>query len=180
MIFQDTPLAGVVIVEPELLSDERGAFARTFCAEEFAAHGLDGRVAQSNISLNRRAGTLRGMHYQADPHGEAKLVRVTRGAIFDVAVDLRPASPTYLGWFGIELSAENQRALAMPVGCAHGFQSLRDDTEVLYLMSAPYVPGADRGVRWDDPAFGIQWPAPPPGRTRTMSERDASYPDHAS
>ncbi|HLI59504.1 MAG TPA: dTDP-4-dehydrorhamnose 3,5-epimerase [Solirubrobacteraceae bacterium] len=176
MIFQDTPLPGVVIVEPEMLADERGAFARTFCAEEFEARGLDPRVAQTNISLNARAGTLRGMHYQAAPHGEAKLVRVTRGAIYDVAIDLREGSPTRLRWFGTELTAENRRALHIPAGCAHGFQSLRDDTEVLYLMSTPYVPGAGRGVRWNDPAFAVEWPAPPPSG-RTMSERDATYPD---
>jgi dTDP-4-dehydrorhamnose 3,5-epimerase len=179
VIFNDTALEGVLLVDPELLTDERGGFARTFCTEEFAEHGLDARVVQSNISLNARAGTLRGMHYQADPHGEAKLVRVTSGAIFDVAVDLRPSSPTYLQWFGTELSSQNQRALWIPVGCAHGFQTLHDDSEVLYLMSAPYVPGAGRGVRWDDPAFGIEWPAPPSGGMRTMSERDATYPDSA-
>ena len=177
MIFHDTPLAGVVVVELELLGDERGAFARTFCTEEFAAHELDTTVAQCNISHNDRAGTLRGMHYQAEPHGEAKLVRATSGAIFDVAVDLRPASRTYLGWYATELSADNRRGLSIPTGCAHGFQTLRDDTEVLYLMSTPYVPGAARGVRWDDPAIGIEWPEPPPGAVRMMSERDATYPD---
>lgn len=179
VIFQDTPLEGVVVVEPELLGDERGAFARTFCSEEFAARGLDPRVAQTNVSLNPRAGTLRGMHYQADPYEEAKLVRVTRGAIFDVAVDLRVGSPTRLGWFGTELTAESHRALYIPAGCAHGFQSLSDDTEVLYIMSTPYVPSAGRGVRWDDPAFAIRWPEPP-AVGRTMSERDATYPDFAA
>jgi dTDP-4-dehydrorhamnose 3,5-epimerase len=177
VIFHDTPLAGVVVVELELLGDERGAFARTFCTEEFGAHGLDTTVAQCNISLNGRAGTLRGMHYQAEPHGEAKLVRATRGAIFDVAIDLRAASPTYLGWYATELTAENRRALSIPTGCAHGFQTLCDDTEVLYLMSTPYVSGAGRGVRWDDPAIGIEWPEPPSGTVRTMSERDATYPN---
>jgi dTDP-4-dehydrorhamnose 3,5-epimerase len=176
VIFHDTPLAGVAVVEAELLADERGAFARTFCTEEFASRGLDSRVAQTNISLNTRAGTLRGLHYQTDPHGEAKLVRCPRGAIFDVAVDLRPDSPTYRAWFGAELSADNHRALFIPVGCAHGFQSLHDDSEVLYLMSTPYVPGAGRGVRWDDPAFGIRWPESPAGG-RIISERDAAYPD---
>ena len=176
MIFQDTSLVGVVVVEPEMLADERGAFARTFCTEEFEARGLDARVAQTNISFNPRAGTLRGMHYQAAPHGEAKLVRVTCGAIYDVAVDLRDSSPTRLGWFGTELSADNHRALYIPAGCAHGFQSLSDDTEVLYLISTAYVPGAGRGVRWDDPAFSIRWPDPP-ADGRTMSERDATYPD---
>lgn len=178
MIFRDTPLRGTFVIEPELRSDERGAFARTFCAEEFSAHGLDPGVAQVNISLNERSGTLRGLHYQADPHGEAKLVRCTRGVIFDVAVDLRPASPSYRRWFAAELTAEGHRALFIPVGCAHGFQSLCDDSEVLYLMSAPYVPGAGRGVRWDDPAFDIRWPEPPAGG-RTISQRDATYPDLA-
>lgn len=176
MIFRGTALGGVQVVEPELLGDERGAFARTFCAEEFREHGLDPSIAQANISLNRRAGTLRGMHYQAEPHGEGKLVRVTRGAVFDVAIDLRPGSPTHRQWFGGELTADNRLALFIPVGCAHGFQSLVDDTEVLYLISAPYVAGAGRGVRWDDPAIGIAWPDPPPGG-RVISERDATYPD---
>jgi dTDP-4-dehydrorhamnose 3,5-epimerase len=179
VIFHDTPLAGVVVVEPELLTDERGAFARTFCTEEFTAQGLDPRLSQVNISFNPRAGTVRGMHYQAEPHGEAKLVRVTRGAIFDVAIDLRPKSPTRRQWFGVQLTAEDRSALYIPKGCAHGFQTLRDDTEVLYLMSNPYVEGAGRGVRWDDPALGIDWPQPPVGG-RTISERDATYPDLSS
>lgn len=171
-----TPLAGVVVVELDRIEDDRGAFARTFDAALFAEAGLDARVAQGNLSYNRRAGTLRGMHFQRAPHGEAKLVRAVRGAVFDVAVDLRPASPTYCRWFGAELSAENGNALVVPDGCAHGFQTLTDDAELLYLMSTPFVPGAGDGVRWDDPAFGIAWPDAPPGG-RTIAERDATYPD---
>lgn len=176
VIFTATTIHDVVLIEPERLADDRGHFARTFDAEAFAARGLDARIAQCSTSFNRRAGTLRGMHYQADPHGEAKLVRCTRGAIFDVAVDLRRDSPSFGGWWGAQLSAENGAALFIPSGCAHGFQTLSDDTEIHYQISVPYVPGAGRGVRWDDPAFGIDWPpAPPEGRT--MSERDAAYPD---
>jgi dTDP-4-dehydrorhamnose 3,5-epimerase len=177
MIFSATPIAGVFLVEPERITDARGHFARTYGAMEFAAHGLDPHVSQCSTSFNARAGTLRGMHYQAHPHMEAKLVRCTRGAIHDVALDLRPGSPTYLGWHGVELSEDNGHALFLPTGCAHGFQTLRDATEVLYQISIPYQAAAARGVRWDDPAFAIAWPDPPPGG-RTVSERDASYPDH--
>jgi dTDP-4-dehydrorhamnose 3,5-epimerase len=133
-------------------------------------------VVQMSTSFNRRAGTLRGMHFQAEPHGEDKLVRCTRGAVFDVAVDLRADSPTLHRWHGVELSADNGIALWIPRGFAHGFQTLTNGAEVLYAMSTPFVPGSGRGVRWDDPAFGIAWPEPPPGG-RTMSDRDAAYPD---
>ena len=166
-----TPLTGAWVVELERLEDERGHFARTFDAELFAAHGIDGRVAQASTSFNRRAGTLRGMHFQAEPHGEAKLVRVTRGAVFDAIVDLRTRE-----WFGIKLTADNDRSLFVPAGFAHGFQTLTADTEVLYVMSTPYVAEAARGVRWDDPAFAIDWPEAPAGR-RVVSERDATYED---
>jgi dTDP-4-dehydrorhamnose 3,5-epimerase len=178
MIFQETAINGAWIVAPEPIEDERGLFARTFCAEEFQARGIDIRVAQCNTSFNARAGTLRGLHFQAEPHGEAKLVRCTQGAIYDVAVDLRPDSPSYRRWFSVELTAANRRAFFIPEGCAHGFQSLRDASEVLYQMSTPYVPGAERGLRWDDPAFGVKWPEPPV-HGRTISKRDASYPDVA-
>ena len=178
MTILDTPIGGAYVIDPELIVDERGAFARTFCAEEFAARGLDPRVAQCNTSVNTRAGTLRGMHYQAAPHGEAKLVRCTRGAIYDVAVDLRAGSDTYLRWFAVELTEENRRAFFIPAGCAHGFQTLLNASEVLYQMSAPYVPDAGRGVRWDDPGIGIEWPDPPMSG-RTISTRDAGYPDFA-
>jgi len=170
MILRPTPLEGVRVVEPERVHDERGFFARTYDVADL------GPVVQMSTSFNARAGTLRGLHFQADPHGEDKLVRCTRGAIFDVAVDLRPGFPTRHRWFGVELTEENGVALWIPKGFAHGFQTLVDDTEVLYAMSTPYVPGAGRGVRWDDPAFAIEWPKPPAGG-RTMSERDATYPD---
>ena len=177
--FADTPLAGVFLVQPERLIDERGHFAPTYCAGEFAEHGLEPAIAQCSTSFNGRAGTLRGMHYQVDPHAEHKLVRCTRGAIYDVAVDLRPGSPSYRRWYAIELDQERANALFVPSGCAHGFQTLRDDSEVLYQISTPYEPSASRGVRWDDPAFGIVWPDPPSGR-RTISDRDASYPDYVA
>jgi dTDP-4-dehydrorhamnose 3,5-epimerase len=178
VIFLETPLDGTFVIRPELVTDERGAFARTFSSEEFSGRGLDPRVSQCSVSCNVRAGTLRGLHYQAAPHGEAKLVRCTRGSIYDVAVDLRRGSASYLHWFAAILSEENRDALFIPAGCAHGFQTLSDGSEVLYQMSTPYVPDAGRGVRWDDPAFGIEWPAPPPGGL-TISERDATYPDFA-
>jgi dTDP-4-dehydrorhamnose 3,5-epimerase len=173
MRFNESKVAGVYLIEPEPVADERGFFARTWCREEFAANGLNPELAQANISFNARKGTLRGMHYQADPHAEAKLVRCTRGAIFDVAVDLRLGSPTYRSWFGAELSDANRAMLYVPEGCAHGFLTLDDATEVAYQMSAPYAPAAAQGVRWDDPAFGIQWP----GEVLVINERDRSYPD---
>jgi dTDP-4-dehydrorhamnose 3,5-epimerase len=176
--FRETPVAGSYVVELDRLEDERGYFARTFSAGEFAAHGLETRVDQCSTSFNARRGTLRGLHYQAAPHGEVKLVRCTRGAIYDVAVDLRPGSPSYLRWAAAELTPDNGRALYVPEGCAHGFQTLQDASEVLYQIATAYVPEAARGVRWDDPAFDIEWPpAPPEGRT--MAARDARYPDFA-
>ena len=176
MRFIETPLPGAWVIELERLADERGWFARTFDAEEFRARGLNPDVVQCNASFNAARDTLRGMHYQAEPHGESKLVRCVRGAIFDVAVDLRPDSPTYRGWHGVELSAENRLAFYIPAGLAHGFQTLTDDCEVLYQMGHRYVPEAARGVRWDDPAFAIEWPEP---HERIISERDRSYPDFA-
>jgi dTDP-4-dehydrorhamnose 3,5-epimerase len=172
--FVATPLAGAFVIELDLLADERGHFARTFDAQEFARHGLDPAVVQCNTSFNSRAGTLRGMHYQADPDGEAKLVRCTRGAVFDVIVDLRPGSGTHCRWFGTELTADNGRMLYVPVGFAHGFQTLADESEVSYQMSHHYVAEQARGVRWDDPAFGIEWPP----ADRTISDRDRQYPDY--
>jgi dTDP-4-dehydrorhamnose 3,5-epimerase len=171
-----TPLSGAWIVEPERLEDERGFFARTFDRAAFESRGLDPAVVQCNTSFNRRAGTLRGMHHQTEPHGEPKLVRCTRGAIHDVIVDLRPGSPTRTQWFGVDLSDENGIALYVPRGMAHGFQTLVDDSEVLYMMGAAYAPEAASGVRWDDPAFGIEWPPAPVGG-RVLSDRDARYPD---
>jgi dTDP-4-dehydrorhamnose 3,5-epimerase len=175
MQFIETPLAGAWIVGLEKRSDDRGWFARSFDADEFRAHGLDPTVVQCNISLNTRCDTLRGMHYQAPPHGEPKLVRCVRGALHDVAVDLRPDSATYCRWHAVELSAENGLAFFIPAGMAHGFQTLTDDCEIHYQMGSPYVAEAARGVRWDDPAFGIAWPAP--RGERTISDRDRHFPD---
>ncbi len=172
-----TPVDGVTVVEPEWADDERGSAARIFCAEEFAAAGLDPVIAQCSLSFSLRAGTLRGLHYRSESDRESKLVRCTRGAIVDVAVDLRPGSPSYLRWHAVECTEENGRALFIPPGCAHGFQTLRDDTEIFFHTSVPFEPGAMRGVRWDDPAFSISWPEPPPGG-RSLSERDAAYADY--
>lgn len=173
MRFTETPLADAFVIELDLLRDERGYFARTFDAGEFAERGLDPTVVQCNTSFNERRGTLRGMHYQAEPEGEVKLVRCTRGSVYDVAVDLRGGSPTRGRWFGVELSAGNGRMLYIPAGMAHGFQALEDDTELHYQMSHHYVPEAARGVRFDDPAFGIEWPLPDP----IVSERDRGFAD---
>ncbi|UCH72689.1 MAG: dTDP-4-dehydrorhamnose 3,5-epimerase [Rhodospirillales bacterium] len=173
MKFTATKIPGVTVVEREARSDERGSFARTYCAREFGAAGLELRVAQTNLSANTRKGTLRGMHYQAHPNPDPKLVSCLRGAIFDVAVDLRPDSPAYRDWFGVELTDSNGLALFVPAGCAHGFLTLRERTEVGYLMGEFYVAELARGVRWNDPAFGIEWP----GQPAVISQRDASYPD---
>ncbi len=174
MIFIPTRLGGATVVEPERHDDERGHFARIFCEREFAAHGLPTRVAQANRSLTRREGTLRGMHYQLAPHAEDKLVRCERGAIWDCIIDLRPASPTYCQWLGVELSEANGRMLLVPQGFAHGFLTLSDDVAVSYQVSAFYAPGAERGVRFDDAAFGIAWPAP----VRHLSAKDAAWPTY--
>lgn len=173
MRFRETPVVGAFLVEPERAPDERGFFARTWCRGEFEARGLSGELVQCSISFNRQKGTLRGMHYQAPPHQEAKLVRCTRGAIYDVALDLRSGSPTLGAHAGVVLSSEDRRMLYVPEGCAHGFLTLEDETEVAYQMSEPYVPSAARGVRFDDPAFGIPWP----GEIRVIAERDRLYPD---
>ncbi len=173
MIFQPTRLAGAYVIEIERLEDERGFFARAWCQREFAEHGLNPQLAQCNISYNRHRGTLRGMHFQAAPYEEAKLVRCTQGAIYDVIVDLRRDSPTYLGHFGVTLTPAARNMLYVPEGFAHGFLTLADDTEVFYQMSEFYAPGAARGFRWDDPAVGIAWP----GAIQVISERDAAYPD---
>jgi dTDP-4-dehydrorhamnose 3,5-epimerase len=149
-------------------------FARTFCSREFADHGLESVFVQCSVSFNRREGTLRGLHSQRPPHEEAKLIRCVRGSIFDVALDLRPGSPTLLRHVAVELTAANRRALYVPQGVYHGFQTLEDETEVLYQMSTDHAPDHGAGVRWDDPSFGIDWPLP----VRVISARDASYPDH--
>jgi len=171
--FTKTAIDGVVVVDPERHEDDRGFFARSFCVDEFVEHGLDPSVVQCNISFNARAGTVRGMHYQASPVSETKLVRCTRGAIHDVVVDLRPDSPTYQQHVAVELTAENRRALYIAKGLlAHGFQTLEDDTEVSYQMGERYTPGADRGVRYDEPALGISWPLP----VSSISEKDTAWP----
>lgn len=173
MKFIPTRLAGVFIIELERLADERGFFARSFCRDDFVRHGLATEFVQCNVSFNRSRGTLRGLHYQASPHAEAKLVRCTRGAIYDVVVDIRVKSNTYREWLTTELSADNYRMIYIPEGCAHGFQTLRDSAEVFYQMSVAYQPDAARGIRYNDSALGIRWPLANP----TLSARDAAYPD---
>jgi dTDP-4-dehydrorhamnose 3,5-epimerase len=176
MIFTETKLKGAYIIEPEKKADERGFFARTWCQHEFEAQGLNPRLVQCNISYNARRSTLRGMHYQVAPYAEAKLVRCTRGAIHDVIIDLRPDSATYKQHVAVSLDADNYRMLYIPEGFAHGFQTLEDATEVFYQMSVVYSPEAARGVRWDDPVFGIDWPQ---AEYRHMSDRDRNWPDFA-
>ena len=173
MIFRETPVPGAFLIELEPHRDERGSFARSFCAREFEAHGLEPRVVQCNLSENRFRGTLRGLHAQRPPHAEAKLVRCTRGALHDVILDLRPGSAAHGKHVGVTLRAGDGRMLYVPKGVFHGFLTLEDDTEVFYQMSEFYEPSAAQGVRWNDPAFGIAWPGP----VRVISERDASYPD---
>ena len=171
MLFTETGLTGSYLIDIERREDERGFFGRSFCQHEFAARGLKTVIAQCNVSFNRTRGTLRGMHYQRAPREEAKLVRCTRGSLFDVIIDLRPDSPTYCKWFSVELTGENRRMLYVPEGFAHGFQTLLDDTEVFYQMFEFYSPEHACGVRWDDPAFGITWPL----RNPILSARDAAY-----
>jgi dTDP-4-dehydrorhamnose 3,5-epimerase len=173
MVFSETELEGAYIIDLERHEDERGFFARAFCEEEFAAHGLPARFPQCNVSYNRAAHTLRGMHWQAAPHEEAKVVRCTAGSIWDVIIDIRPDSRTFMKHFGVALSRTNGTMLYIPGGFAHGFLTLESDTEVFYMMSASYVPESARGARWDDAAFGIEWPTP----VAVISERDAHYPD---
>lgn len=173
MRFVELSLAGALIIEPERHTDERGWFARTWCRDEFARRGLPVAWAQSSVAYNRRRGTLRGLHYQDDPFPEAKLVRCTRGAVHDVIVDLRPASPTFANWIAVELSTANGRQLFVPPGFAHGYQTLTDDAEMFYQISESYRPELARGLRWDDPALAIAWPDCP---ERTISPRDLSFP----
>jgi dTDP-4-dehydrorhamnose 3,5-epimerase len=175
VIFTETPVQGAFLMDPEPREDARGFFARTWCERECGERGMNLHVAQCNVSFNKKGGTLRGLHYQAAPVEEAKLVRCTHGSIYDVIVDLRPASPSFRRHLAVVLSAGNRRALYVPEGCAHGFQTLEDDTEVFYQMSAPYSADHARGVRWNDPAFGIEWPA----AERIMADRDRAYPDFA-
>lgn len=175
MRFLETDLPGAFVIELERHEDERGFFARSFCEKEFAAQGLAKSFVQCNVSYNRLRGTVRGMHYQAAPHQEAKLVRCTAGSIWDAIVDLRPDSPTHLEWTAVELSAESRRMLYVPERFAHGFQTLCDASEVFYQMSHPHVAEAGRGFRWTDPRFAIPWPI----ETRVISERDRNLPDFA-
>jgi dTDP-4-dehydrorhamnose 3,5-epimerase len=172
MRFSETKLPGVVEIHLEPRADDRGFFARSWCQQEFEAQGLNSRLVQCNVSFNYRKGTLRGMHFQAAPHAEAKLVRCTKGAVYDVALDLRPESPAYKSWVAVVLSTENRQMLYIPEGCAHGFLTLEDETEVFYLMSEFYHAESAGGVRWDDPAFAIAWPE----EVQVISERDATYP----
>ena len=172
MKFLPTGLTGAVVIEPEPLRDERGSFSRTFCREEFRAHGIELTVVQCSVSFNVRRGTLRGLHYQAPPKAEAKLVRCTAGEAFDVIADLRPGSPTFGRWFATELTAAGGRMIYVPEGFAHGFQTLRDETELFYMVSESYSPPHARGVRWDDPQLGIRWPMAP----TVMSARDRELP----
>jgi dTDP-4-dehydrorhamnose 3,5-epimerase len=174
MIFTETKIKGVYIIEPELLTDERGFFARTFCKEEFEKLGLDTSIVQCNLSYNKKKGTLRGMHYQDQPYEEAKIVSCTRGSIYDVVVDLRKDSQTYLKWAAQELSDENYKIMYIPKGCAHGFQTLKDNTVVFYQMTEFFHSEFAQGVRWDDPVFGIQWPT---GK-KIISKKDNQFPEY--
>lgn len=174
IIFKETKLKGAYVIEPEKFEDQRGFFARSFSQQEFADHGLHSHFVESGISFNDRKYTVRGMHWQVPPNAQAKLVRCTRGAIFDVMIDLRPDSPTYKQWFAQELTAQNRLMLYVPEGFAHGFQSLEDKTEMFYLLSAAYAPASERGVRWNDPAFAISWPET---EDIIVNERDRTFPD---
>ena len=176
MLFKKTKFKGVFIIKPERLKDKRGFFARTFCKKEFKKRGLNSRLVQCSISLNKKKGTLRGIHYQSSPQQEAKLVSCTRGAIYDVLLDLRPGSSTFKQWLTVELTADNRWMLYVPEGVAHGFQTLKNNTEVLYQMFEFYYPECSRGVRWNDPAFGIRWPF----KNGIVSPRDQQYPDFIS
>jgi len=174
VIVEETELAGAYVLEVERREDDRGFFARVWCADELAAAGLDPRISQINVGFNLRRGTLRGLHFQRAPHAEVKLVRCTAGAVYDVIVDLRPESPTHRRWVGVELTAENHRQLYVPAGFAHGYQTLTDSAEISYLTSVPYAPESATGVRFDDPAFGIGWPEP----VTVISDADRAWPDY--
>ncbi|HWF90742.1 MAG TPA: dTDP-4-dehydrorhamnose 3,5-epimerase [Terriglobales bacterium] len=173
MIFQETKLAGVFEIQIEAKADERGFFARTWCQQEFEDHGLNPRLAQCSVSFNTKKGTLRGMHHQAAPFPETKVVRCTQGALYDVVLDLRAQSPTFKQWIGVTLDAEKRNMVYVPEGCAHGFITLEAETEIFYQISEFFKPELSRGVRWNDPAFKIEWPAP----VELISERDRTYPD---
>jgi dTDP-4-dehydrorhamnose 3,5-epimerase len=174
MEFHETKIKGAFLISPHRIEDHRGYFARGFCRDEFSTHGLNPNMVQLNIGFSHKKGTLRGLHYQVPPHAEAKLVRCTRGAVFDVVVDLRPGSPTQLQWVAAELTADNALMLYAPEGCAHGYQTLADETETYYLTSACYAADAARGVRYDEPAFRIPWPLP----VTVISDADRKWPDY--
>ncbi len=174
MLFHETKLKGAFIIEPERVEDERGFFARTWCKREFETHGLNQNLVQCNISFNKKKTTMRGMHYQVAPHKETKLVRCTKGAIYDVIIDLRPDSHTFKQWISVELTSENRKMIYIPEDFAHGFLTLEDNTEVFYQMSEFYAPECARGIRWNDPAFSIKWPV----EVRVLSNRDQNYPDY--
>ncbi len=173
MKFVETPLAGAYVVEVERRGDDRGYFARAWCETEFAELGLANRFVQVNMSGSVEAGTLRGFHYQVTPHSEDKFVRCIAGSVFDVAIDMRPESDTYKQWFGVELTADNKKAFFVPAGFAHGYQTLEPDTELMYQVSAFYAPDAERGLRWDDPTFDVEWPIDEP----ILSDKDKVWPD---
>lgn len=174
MIFSETNLGGAYVIEPQFIQDERGFFARVWCKREMGELGLNTNLAQSNISFNKYRGTLRGMHRQIEPAAEVKLVRCTKGAIYDVIVDLRPDSPTHMQWFGVELTEQNHKMLYVPAGFAHGYQTLEDNSEVFYQVSEFYAPQYERGARYNDPAFGIVWPL----EVASVSDKDGSWPDY--
>ena len=174
MIFAETKLKNAFIIDIQQFRDDRGSFGRTFCQKEFEKAGINTTVAQANISCNKKKGTVRGMHYQTDPFGESKLVRCTRGAIYDVIIDVRPDSPTYMQWIGVELTENSSRMLYVPENFAHGFQTLKDDTEVIYQVSQFYTPGAERGIRYNDPVFHIDWPL----EVLVISDKDLSWSDY--
>ncbi len=175
MKFNETPLADAYVIELEPMADERGFFARGWCSREFEEHGLAANIAQANVAFTHSAGTLRGVHYQVAPHEEAKLVRCTSGALFDVIVDIRPDSATFGHWYGVELSAENRKMLYVPQGFAHGYQTLTDGTEAFYQVSEFYAPGAEQGIRYDDARFAIEWPL----AIQVISDKDANWPDYS-
>ena len=176
MKFQETKIAGSYVIDIRRIEDQRGFFARTWCKNEFAEHGLSSDITQTNMALSVSAGTLRGMHFQRSPHSEVKIVSCSAGAVFDVVLDLRPESPTYCQWFGLELNAENFRMLYIPTGCAHGYQTIRDNTVLNYATSAAYAPNHATGVRFDDPTFAIEWPL----QVNVISEADVSWPDFSA
>lgn len=177
MNFETTPIEGARVITLAKIKDERGYFARTFCKREFASQGLSTSFVQANTAFSLHQGTLRGMHYQRAPHAEAKLVRCIRGAVFDVIIDLRPDSHSYCRWFGLELTEDNGKLLFIPEGCAHGYQILRDDSELFYLVSEFYTPEAEQGLRWNDPRFNIDWPIVDDVR---LSDKDRAWPDFVS